>query len=76
MLNTQRWYVLHSYHPLILECFSGLVALRDIDLSYNRLRTLQNRTHGLFEDCLSIKSVREPELLLISATSRTFLKCK
>ena len=37
--------------------FSGLVALREIDLSYNDLRTLQNRTHGLFEDVLSIRKV-------------------
>jgi hypothetical protein len=36
----------------------GLVSLMSIDLSHNRLRTLQNRTNGLFEDCLSIRSVR------------------
>ena len=37
--------------------FLGLVALREINLSHNRLRNLQNRTHGLFEDCLSIRKV-------------------
>lgn len=44
------------YTPLT-ELFAGLVALRDINLSHNHLRTLQNRTHGLFQDCLSIRNV-------------------
>ena len=33
------------------------MALSDLNLSHNRLRTLQNRTNGLFEDCLSIRKV-------------------
>ena len=28
-----------------------------LDLSNNHLKRLQNRTHGLLEDCLSIRSV-------------------
>ena len=45
--------------------FLGLVALREINLSHNRLRTLQNRTHGLFEDCLSIRKVRLSKTLIL-----------
>ena len=37
--------------------FLDLTALQEINLSHNRLRSLQNRTNGLFEDVLSIKSV-------------------
>eukprot|EP00088_Acartia_fossae_P001194 TRINITY_DN10452_c0_g1_i2.p1 TRINITY_DN10452_c0_g1~~TRINITY_DN10452_c0_g1_i2.p1 ORF type:complete len:750 (-),score=93.28 TRINITY_DN10452_c0_g1_i2:158-2113(-) len=37
--------------------FHGLVALRKLDLSHNRLEKLENKTHGLLEDCLSIRSV-------------------
>ena len=35
----------------------GLKALSHLDLSNNHLKRLQNRTHGLLEDCLSIRSV-------------------
>ena len=35
----------------------ALVALQKLDLSHNKLESLQNRTHGLFEDCLSIREV-------------------
>ena len=40
----------------------GLVALRNLDLSHNMLQRLQNRTHGLLEDCLSIKNVSKKSL--------------
>ena len=35
----------------------GLKALSNLDLSNNHLKRLQNRTHGLLEDCLSIRTV-------------------
>jgi len=37
--------------------FHGLVALRNLDLSHNRLEKLENRTHGLLEDCLSLRKI-------------------
>jgi len=37
--------------------FKSLVALRNLDLSHNRLEKLENKTHGLLEDCLSIRSI-------------------
>ncbi|KAL6443741.1 hypothetical protein ACFW04_001670 [Cataglyphis niger] len=35
--------------------FQGLVSLRTLDLSYNRLEKLDNKTHGLLDDCLSLE---------------------
>ena len=40
-----------------IPTFAGLVALRDLNLGHNRIEYLQNRTHGLFEDCLSIRKI-------------------
>ena len=37
--------------------FATLVALQSINLSHNRLEKLENKTHGLFDDCLSIKKL-------------------
>lgn len=37
--------------------FLALTACRNLNLSHNRLDTLQNRTHGLFEDLQSIRKV-------------------
>jgi Leucine-rich repeat (LRR) protein len=37
--------------------FQSLVAVRKINLSHNKLEYLQNKTHGLFDDCLSIREV-------------------
>ena len=31
--------------------------MRELDLSHNKLYRLQNKTHGLFDDCLSIRKV-------------------
>lgn len=39
------------------EAFKGLVSLRTMDLSHNSLETMDNRTHGLFDDCLSLESL-------------------
>ncbi|XP_067213721.1 protein artichoke [Linepithema humile] len=35
--------------------FQGLVSLRTLDLSYNKLEKLDNKTHGLLDDCLSLE---------------------
>ncbi|XP_039306164.1 insulin-like growth factor-binding protein complex acid labile subunit isoform X2 [Solenopsis invicta] len=35
--------------------FQGLVSLRTLDLSHNRLEKLDNKTHGLLDDCLSLE---------------------
>ena len=40
-----------------MTSFLGLKALSHLDLSHNHIKRLQNRTHGLLEDCLSIRSV-------------------
>ena len=37
--------------------YQGLKSLTHLDLSDNHLKRLQNRTHGLLDDCLSIRSV-------------------
>ena len=37
--------------------FLGLKTLSHLDLSNNNLKRLQNRTHGLLDDCLSIRSL-------------------
>ncbi|XP_015172515.1 PREDICTED: chaoptin [Polistes dominula] len=37
--------------------FQGLVSLRTLDLSYNKLERLDNKTHGLLDDCLSLERV-------------------
>ena len=37
--------------------FQTLVALRKINLSHNKLEKLENKTHGLFDDCLSIRAL-------------------
>lgn len=37
--------------------FSGLVALRTLDLSQNSLEKLDNKTNGLLDDCLSLERV-------------------
>ncbi|XP_014472147.1 PREDICTED: toll-like receptor 3 [Dinoponera quadriceps] len=35
--------------------FQGLVSLRTLDLSHNKLEKLDNKTHGLLDDCLSLE---------------------
>ncbi|CAG9813618.1 unnamed protein product [Phaedon cochleariae] len=37
--------------------FQGLVSLRTLDLSHNRISKLDNKTHGILDDCLSIEKV-------------------
>ena len=38
--------------------FTGLVSMRLLDLSHNTLEKLDNKTHSLIEDCLSLEKVR------------------
>ncbi|KAL1132779.1 hypothetical protein AAG570_010731 [Ranatra chinensis] len=37
--------------------FQGLVSLRTLDLSHNLLEKLDNKTHGLIDDCLSLEKI-------------------
>lgn len=37
--------------------FQGLVSMRTLDLSNNRLEKLDNKTHGLLDDCLSLERI-------------------
>jgi Leucine-rich repeat (LRR) protein len=39
------------------DAFYGLVSLRTIDLSYNLMEKLDNKTHSIFADCLSLREV-------------------
>lgn len=42
---------------------AGLVSLRTLDLSHNLLEKLDNKTHGLLDDCLSLERVTRGTLL-------------
>ncbi|KAF4522691.1 hypothetical protein B566_EDAN012708 [Ephemera danica] len=37
--------------------FQSLVSLRTLDLSYNNIEKMDNKTHGLIDDCLSLERV-------------------
>lgn len=39
------------------DAFFSLVSMRSIDLSHNLLEKLDNKTTGLFDDCLSLEKV-------------------
>ncbi len=39
----------------LFACYQYLYFSRNLDLSHNRLEKLENKTHGLLEDCLSIR---------------------
>lgn len=52
--------------------FQSLVALQHLDLSHNKLKKLENKTHGLLDDCLSIKSVNLSHNLIPFVTKRMF----
>jgi hypothetical protein len=65
------WKVnVHRPIPFHFGCFSsvptarvaGLVSLRTLDLSHNLLEKLDNKTHGLLDDCLSLERVRRSKL--------------
>ncbi|XP_065336197.1 protein artichoke-like [Cloeon dipterum] len=37
--------------------FESLVSLRNLDLSHNRIEKLDNKSHGLLDDCLSLEKI-------------------
>lgn len=39
------------------DAFFGLVSLRQMDLSNNFIEKLDNKSHSVFEDCLSLQEV-------------------
>lgn len=47
----------NSLKSIPTDAFFGLVSMRHIDLSYNLLEKLDNKTNGLFDDCLSLEKV-------------------
>lgn len=40
-----------------LQYIAGVVALRSLDLSHNHIEKIDNKTHGLLDDCLSLERV-------------------
>ena len=54
-----RWYLIFikNQPQISVPSLAGLVALRDLNLAHNKIQYLQNKTHGLFEDCLSIRKI-------------------
>ncbi|KDR19221.1 protein artichoke isoform X2 [Zootermopsis nevadensis] len=52
--------------------FQGLVSLRTLDLSHNLLEKLDNKTHGLLDDCLSLERVNLSHNKISFVTRQTF----
>lgn len=52
--------------------FQGLVSLRTLDLSHNHLEKLDNKTHGLLDDCLSLERVNLSHNKMSFITRKTF----
>lgn len=52
--------------------FQGLVSLRTLDLSHNKLERLDNKTHGLLDDCLSLERVNLSHNRISFVTRKTF----
>ncbi|PSN36791.1 hypothetical protein C0J52_24097, partial [Blattella germanica] len=52
--------------------FQGLVSLRTLDLSHNYLEKLDNKTHGLLDDCLSLERVNLSHNKISFITRQTF----
>ncbi|XP_034243002.1 chaoptin, partial [Thrips palmi] len=50
----------------------GLVSLRTLDLSHNQLERLDNKTHGLLDDCLSLERVNLSHNKISFVTKKTF----
>lgn len=42
-----------------MATFAGLVSLRTLDLSHNKIEKLDNKTNSLLEDCLSLETVSQ-----------------
>ncbi|KAG8035697.1 hypothetical protein G9C98_001125 [Cotesia typhae] len=52
--------------------FQGLVSLRSLDLSNNRLEKLDNKTHGVLNDCLSLERINLSNNKISFITRKTF----
>ncbi|XP_076160334.1 insulin like growth factor binding protein acid labile subunit convoluted [Ptiloglossa arizonensis] len=52
--------------------FQGLVSLRTLDLSRNKLESLDNKTHGLLDDCLSLERINLSRNKISFVTKKTF----
>ncbi|XP_076240875.1 insulin like growth factor binding protein acid labile subunit convoluted [Calliopsis andreniformis] len=52
--------------------FQGLVSLRTLDLSHNKLERLDNKTHGLLDDCLSLERLNLSHNKISFVTKKTF----
>jgi Leucine-rich repeat (LRR) protein len=50
----------------------GLVALQSLDLSHNKIEKLDNKTHGLFDDCLSLERLNLSHNRISFITRKTF----
>ncbi|KAG0427245.1 hypothetical protein HPB47_025688 [Ixodes persulcatus] len=56
------------------EAFKGLVSLHSLDLSHNKLNKLENKTHGLLDDLLSLETVNVSHNEVAFVTDKTFPK--
>ncbi|KAF2906149.1 hypothetical protein ILUMI_00029 [Ignelater luminosus] len=52
--------------------FQGLVSLRYLDLSHNNIEKIDNKTHGLLDDCLSLEKVNLSYNKISFITRKTF----
>lgn len=52
--------------------FQGLVSLRTLDLSHNKIEKLDNKTHGLLDDCLSLERVNLSHNKISFVAKKTF----
>ncbi|XP_028981871.1 uncharacterized protein LOC107036999 [Diachasma alloeum] len=52
--------------------FQGLVSLRTLDLSHNHIEKLDNKTHGLLDDCLSLERINLSHNKFSFITRKTF----
>ncbi|XP_018576955.1 protein artichoke [Anoplophora glabripennis] len=52
--------------------FQGLVALQTLDLSNNKIAKLDNKTHGLLDDCLSLERLNLSRNKISFLTRKTF----
>lgn len=47
----------NSIQTVPSDAFKGLLSLRIIDLSDNRIERTENKTHSIFEPCLNLEEV-------------------
>lgn len=57
MVSNYDYLIALSNIPSTSCVVLGLVALQSLDLSHNKIEKLDNKTHGLFEECLSLERV-------------------